>query len=140
MNEIVDKKVREQVQKDMTAKAIPAVVTPEPAPEAAPEPPVKEAEEVMDIKNYVPKKWREKVDEVLGKDFKLEIEESSGGNFILKVFVPEEYDCRVGDERSMNKQDMRCGLIRRASDVADVEKWCNLIKANIQKTHSNFKQ
>ena len=91
-----------------------------------------------DIRKRIPTKWREKVNEILGKDFECEVDDSSGGDFLIKIFVPEKWDCRVGDEKRMAKRDMRAGLIRRATDVSDVEKWCKLIKSNILKTYPNF--
>lgn len=93
-----------------------------------------------DIKNMVPSKWREKIREILGDGFDSSVEETTGGHFLLKIVVPEEWDCRIGDEKRMSKRDLRCGLVRRTSDLSDVEKWCELFKANIQKTHPNFRK
>src|SRR3990167_8145522 len=37
----------------------------------------------------IPKQWRVKIDEILGKDFEADVDDSSGGNYILKIFLPE---------------------------------------------------
>ena len=92
-----------------------------------------------DIRKRIPSKWRKSIDEALGKDFECEVDDSTGGNFLMRITVPAKWDCRVGDEKNMSMRDYRSGLIRRSSDIADVEKWCALIKANILKTYPNFK-
>jgi hypothetical protein len=91
-----------------------------------------------DVRTRAPSKWRALVDDILGKDFGCEVEESVGGDYRIKITVPDEYDCRIGDERSMSKRDIRTGFVHRATDESDVEKWCNLIKSNIQKQYPKF--
>ncbi|MBU0579480.1 hypothetical protein KJ628_05960, partial [Patescibacteria group bacterium] len=39
-----------------------------------------------DIRKRIPTKWREKVDEILGRDFECEVDDSAGGNFLIKIF------------------------------------------------------
>ena len=92
-----------------------------------------------EVKNGLPppSKWQQKVNDILGEDFALVVEESSGGNYLMKVFLPPYLDRRTGEKEGL---DTSCGLVRRASDIADVEKWCNLIKANIQKFYPLFKK
>lgn len=84
----------------------------------------------------IPSKWRQKINEILGEDFEAEAEES-GVDYILKVYIPPHLDRRIGADKNSGR-DLSVGLIRRATDVADVEKWTRLIKANIQKTYPNF--
>ena len=91
-----------------------------------------------DIKKSVPSVWRNKINEILGTQFEAEVNESSGGNYLLKVYMPTDLDRRKGEEKNKNTKDCSVGLIRRATDVADVEKWLNLIKSNIKKFYRNF--
>lgn len=83
-----------------------------------------------------PSKWRRLVDQILGTDFGLEVDESSSGNYVIKVSLPTRCDRRVGDKIGL---DVSTGLVRRSSDLADVELWCKKIKENILKTYPNFK-
>ncbi len=92
-----------------------------------------------EVKQLIPKKWREKVNEQLGKGFEMTIEDSDGGNFRLLLGVPEKYDCRNGDEKRPGTKDIRACFVRRASDIQDIEDWCKRIKINIQKTYPQFK-
>ncbi len=85
-----------------------------------------------------PSKWRQKINEILGENFEAEVEESAGGDYILKVYMPSSLDRRVGMEKNSGR-DISVGIVRRGSDVADVEKWSKLICANLQKTFPNFK-
>lgn len=90
------------------------------------------------IEGMIPKAWREKVDAILGPDFRLEIMESSGGNYTLKFIVPPQWDRRVGDQKTMMPYDFSTGLIRRATDVADVLMWSERIRDNIKRQFNNF--
>lgn len=85
----------------------------------------------------VPRKWRDVVTEVLGSDFSLDVADSSGGNYVITITIPDEWDRRVGNRKG---RDYSTGLVRRATDLADVEKWCNMIRSNIQKTYPKFKK
>ena len=91
-----------------------------------------------DIKKSVPSVWRNKINEILGTQFEAEVNESSGGNYLLRVYMPADLDRRKGEEKNKNTKDCTVGLIRRATDIADVEKWANLIKVNIKKYYPNF--
>mgnify|MGYP001560159087 FL=1 len=93
----------------------------------------------LDTKLPPPSKWRAKVDELLGTDFDLQVEESSGGNYNIKILLPPHLDRRNGDEKGKGR-DCSSGFVRRASDLSDVEKWVLLIKANIQKKFPDFKK
>ena len=88
-----------------------------------------------EMATMVPKKWRAIVDEKLGKDFDLRVEDSSEGNFILYFILPSRIDRRVGDKSG---RDTSTGLIRRASATGDVELWATKIAANIRKTFTHF--
>ena len=83
----------------------------------------------------IPKQWRVKIDEILGKDFEADVDDSSGGNYILKIFLPDKWDRRVGEKKG---KDCSTGLIRRESDISDVKLWCERIRDNIKKTYNNF--
>ena len=88
-----------------------------------------------DLSKFVPKAWRALVDKKLGKDIGLEVEDSADGNFIVYFYMPEHLDRRVGDR---NGRDHSTGLVRRSSAIADMEKWCELILANIKKTYNSY--
>lgn len=83
----------------------------------------------------IPGKWRAKIDEVLGKSFEAEAEDSSGGDFLLKIYMPEQLDRRPKGERQ--GRDTSIAVIHRATDVADVETWSKRIKENILKNFPN---
>lgn len=94
-------------------------------------------QEIPQQGSLIPRVWRAKVNEILGTDFGLEIQDSSGGDFVLRFILPEKWDRRTGDEKV--GRDISVGLIHRSSDVSDVETWCKLIKENILKKHKDFK-
>ena len=100
------------------------------------------SEEKLDeeLSELVPKSWKRIVDDILGDNFEVKVEDSDSGNFILFVYLPHELDRRVGLEKDIKTKDFSTGLVRRASASSDVEYWCEKIKANIQKTYSNFKK
>lgn len=102
-------------------------------------PSVVSASPEITLTQIVPIKWRTKVDELLGKEFGLTVIDAAGGDFLVHIRVPDEWDCRIGDEKWLHKEDIRVGLVRRVSPDSDLEKWCKLIRANIQKIHPNFK-
>ena len=91
-----------------------------------------------DSEGYFPPKFRRMIDKILGPDFKAALAESSGSDCILKVFVPTQWDCRLGDQRLMGTYDIRVGIVHKATDLSDVEKWCTLFAANIKKTYPQF--
>jgi hypothetical protein len=83
----------------------------------------------------VPKQWKEITQKVLGSGVELLVEDSADGNFLAYFYMPPGIDRRVGDKKG---RDFSTGLIRRASPTADLEKWCNLILANIKKSYPDF--
>src|SRR3990167_8279891 len=48
-----------------------------------------------DGKLPVPGKWREMINQILGPEFEAEVDESSGGNYVIKVYMPLHLDRRV---------------------------------------------
>lgn len=91
-----------------------------------------------DDSGYFPPKFRRIIDKMLGPDFKATLMESSGGDCVLQVLIPPQWDCRQGEEKLMSKQDIRCGLVHKATDISDLEKWCSLFVTNIKKTYPHF--
>ena len=89
----------------------------------------------LTVDNLIPSAWQVKIDEVLGKGFEVKILESSNGNYVMDVYMPEGLDRRVGERQG---RDHSTGLIRRASDVSDVETWCARIKEQIVKSYPNW--
>jgi hypothetical protein len=121
----------------MDEKIMPPVA--QPAPPAAQPTPTFTPPPAETVGSLVPKTWRDIVDTMLGKDFGVTVGDSSGGNYVVKVHVPVRYDCRVGDEKAMSKEDIRACLVRRASDIDDLKTWCMAIKSNIAKKYPDFK-
>ena len=89
----------------------------------------------LTVDNMIPSAWQVKIDEILGKEFEVKILESSGGNYVMDVYMPEGLDRRVGERQG---RDHSTGLIRRVSDVSDVEIWCKRIKEQIIKSYPNW--
>lgn len=109
------------------------------APARAPEKPAENPRiEFGAEQNFFPMKFRKIIDRVLGSDFVATLDEASGADCILKVYVPERWDCRRGDEKELLSFDIRAGLVHRATDIADVEMWCSLFASNIKKFYPNF--
>lgn len=108
---------------------------PTPEPPTSPVRVSKPSPATSDLSGVVPKAWRQIVDMELGNDFGIEVTDSSAGNMLIKVIVPDHLDRRVGEKEG---KDHSMGLIRRASDLSDVEHWCEKIRSNIQKTYNDF--
>lgn len=87
------------------------------------------------LNDRVPPQWRAVVDAKLGTDFDIKVEDTVHGDFLLYVYLPTRYDRRVGQKFG---RDLSTGLIRRASPLADVEKWTVRIAENIKKSYSEF--
>jgi len=88
-------------------------------------------------KIYFPPQWRAKIDEILGKSFEADAETGANGDYLMKVYMPEGVERRPGGERT--GRDLSQAIVRRATDMADVESWCNKIKNNILLTYPNLK-
>lgn len=140
-NELTE--IREQVGRltDLVTalgeRVLNAPQTPVEAPVRLQEASTKPTSPTSDLSDIVPSAWRRIVDDMLGTDFDLKVEESSGGNMIIKILLPDSLDRRVGERTG---KDCSTGLVRRSSDVADVEAWCLKIRSNIQKTHVGFRR
>jgi hypothetical protein len=90
------------------------------------------------IDGVLPRTWRDTIDKILGNEFKASVMESSGGNYLIRIVIPERWDRRIGDEKQMLKEDFTTGLVRRSSDVSDITKWCDLIKTTIKTKYPEF--
>lgn len=142
-NDQMDKLNRLEARLDSLTDALEkvvSIVTAEPEPETPkPMPEVETstvtARQMADAGAPVPAAWRAKADELLGKEFGMEITDSANGNFIMTIRVPKQWDRRVGDR---NGDDISTGLIRRASALDDVSIWCTRIANNIRKTYPKF--
>ena len=90
-------------------------------------------EQKIDSKDFLsslPSEWRKIVDKYLGENFLAKVRDSSGGNFLLEIYIPKEYDRRVGDR--IGEHDISVGQVRRASAIQDVEYWSKLVRANLE--------
>jgi len=88
------------------------------------------------VQGLVPTKWKEIINRYLG-NVEASMESTTGGHYVLTVYMPEGIDRRSGEAKKYSK-DHSTGLIRYTSELADVEHWCELISKNIRKTFPNW--
>ena len=86
-----------------------------------------------------PRAWRLIVNKILGSDVSLRVEDTVHGDYVLYFALPKHLDRRVGEDKNNGQSnDVSTGIIRRASAMADVEKWSNLVKDNVTKKFKDF--
>lgn len=83
----------------------------------------------------IPPHWMDAKDNILGKEFEMQMEWHQDGDCLMYITVPEEL--RRPDAKFRDK-DVSTGLIRKVSPILDIETWCQRIKQNIQKYHPHF--
>lgn len=83
-----------------------------------------------------PLAWADKMREILGNDFEMEVVDGGSGDFVIKIYVPEY----LKRDKTIIGRDHSSGLVRRASALQDVEMWCLKIRDNIKKVHPSFKE
>lgn len=81
----------------------------------------------------VPSKYRKLVDKLLGKDFGLEMVDSSHGNIGMLITIPDHLDRRNAVNDSLTKHDVTKVILHGASALADLENWCQKIIVTIEK-------
>jgi hypothetical protein len=92
----------------------------------------------VELSDLFPTAWREIIDKELGIDFRADIIPSAGGDCVLRVYSPAHLDTRQGEDKKSGPYDIRCGLIHRASDLADVRTWVKKFVTNIRLTYPAF--
>lgn len=126
----VTKKKEEPPPQEFLDKDTPLQVIP-PKPKDTEVPP-------QDFKMPIPSAWKDRVARILGSNFDTDLEETSGGNFLLKIYMPRGFDRRQGEERNQRTRDFTVGLVRRGNEITDVETWCNRMRENIMKVFPEF--
>lgn len=91
------------------------------------------ADEEVD-RSPVPPRWRKLVDDILGKDFGLNVVyPESGSGFMLKIVVPLEKSNAAADHLEFYKTDIRTKAIKYSDGIDGVKKYLELIKKNLAK-------
>lgn len=91
---------------------------------------VKDAEKPTDV--TIPPKWRQIVDEVLGKDFGLSVEfPDSGKGFSFTIVVPREKSNASESHWDMHKSDLRTKQLLNSEGSEGVRKYCEMVKQNL---------
>ena len=90
------------------------------------------------LDRLVPQEWEKTKNDILGENFEMTIHPVANGDFMMTIVVPNQYDCRQGEDKKMSKADVRTGLITRVSPIRDIQYWCEKIKSNINKYYNNF--
>ncbi len=115
-----------------------ATVVPAPQPVVDPAPAftvTPPATILQDLSMPTPPSWIAKMNEILGEGFEMDVVEGSGGDAVMRVYLPEQWK----RDKTIKGRDHSSGLIRRASSLNDVQAWCEKIKKNIQTYHPTFK-
>ena len=87
-------------------------------------------EQVQDV--VIPPKWRQIVDEILGKDFGLSVEyPDSGKGFSFTILVPREKSNAPDAHWDFYRCDKRTKAIGNAEGIEGVRRYCELIKRNL---------
>jgi len=80
----------------------------------------------------VPPAWREIVDEVLGKDFGINVVYPvTGSGFLFKILVPLDKSNAGSDYLDFYKIDTRTKSISYSSGIEGVRKYCELVAKNL---------
>ena len=79
--------------------------------------------------------WRKMVDEILGPDFGMDLQYSSGGDVIMfTVIVPLEKSNSKPDYKEYYKVDRRTISLNPAQTGVGVRQWCQKIKRNLSRS------
>lgn len=82
--------------------------------------------------NYVPPKWRETVDNILGKDFGVNVSyPEAGAGFIFKIIVPNEKSNASKAYLDFYKTDVRSKSINNSDGANGVEEFCIKVAKNL---------
>lgn len=86
---------------------------------------------------YVPKKYREVVDEHLSPDFGIRIKEfDDRTEFQVDIIVPEKYSSVSKADREKGIKDIRTRVVSRSMGVNGVIEWCKLIRKNLSRFYA----
>ena len=87
--------------------------------------------------DYIPPKFRKIVDDVLSKDFGIQLVDfADRTDFQVSIIVPEKYSSVAKEDRIKGVQDIRSRIIPRALGENGVREWCTLIRNNLSRFYS----
>lgn len=105
-------------------------------PQPTPQPVVEEAVD----RTHLPPRWREICDEVLGKDFGLNVTyPDTGKGFLLKVIVPRDKSNAPTSHWEFYKADIRTKAIGFGEGVEGVKMFYEKVKKNLNLNQANIK-
>lgn len=85
-------------------------------------------------RSYIPKEYRQLVDELLSPEFGAQIDDQNFGlDFELRIIVPDAFSSLTPKEKEQGIQDIRSRIIPRALGENGVRDWCGLIRSNLNK-------
>tara|TARA_R100000789_G_C3019551_1_gene153239 strand:- start:1923 stop:2468 length:546 start_codon:yes stop_codon:yes gene_type:complete len=85
-------------------------------------------------KTYFPPKYRDIMDEMLGKDFEGRVTDfDDRTEFQFDVFIPKEYSSLSQEDKEKGVKDVRTRIIPRALGENGVRDWCKLIRTNLNR-------
>lgn len=92
------------------------------------------SEEDTTPQNYVPRKWRQLVDEILSPEFGITINEYDDRmDFQVNIIVPDKFTSISKEEREKGVIDIRSKVISRAVGENGVREWCQKIRNNLSR-------
>jgi len=87
--------------------------------------------------DYIPPKFRKIVDDILSKDFGLQIVDfPDRTDFQVNIIVPDKYSSVSKDDRMKGVQDIRSRIVPRSLGENGIREWCTLIRANLSKFYN----
>lgn len=89
-------------------------------------------EEVGPEKMPIPPDWRKMVDDLLGRDFGIDVVyPQSGSGFLFKIIVPAEKSNASQSHKEFYKVDIRTKAISYSDGIEGIRKFCELVKKNL---------
>ncbi|RJO60385.1 hypothetical protein C4544_05160 [candidate division WS5 bacterium] len=82
--------------------------------------------------NYIPPKWREIVNKILGEDFGIKVVyPDSGSGFLFKIIVPESKSNMTETHRMRHKTDVRTKALGYSDAISGIQVFCEKIAVNL---------
>lgn len=86
---------------------------------------------------YIPRKWRELVDNILDARFGIKIDDfDNTTDQMLHIIVPDEFSSLTNEDKAKGVKDIRSIIIKRASAENDIKSWCQKIRINLSHFYS----
>lgn len=88
--------------------------------------------EIVPVMMPVPEDWRKEIDNILNKDFEIELEPHKDAPVTtFTVIVPDKYSLMTPSQREIIKRDIRPKVITNAGGVNEVKEWAETIYKNL---------